>query len=662
MCGISALFAKSLAPNVAKAIVPMTSFARHRGPDDEGFAFFSRDSFLVLGGEDTPPEAYHNAFAHRPNRPFPAPLPEHIMAVLGHRRLAIIDLSPAGHQPFCTADQRYWITYNGEVYNYLEIRQELLNLGHSFVTQTDTEVILQAYAEWGPECLHKFNGMFAFIIYDSHRHRAFVARDRFGVKPLYFWNSPQGFLAFCSEIKQLTILPGWQACAYGQGLYDYLNWGVKDHSSQTLFSGVHQLRGGEMLEFVVGKDDLTSLKPVRWYHLRPRLFEGNFTNAIQEFRSLFEDAIRLRLRADVNIGSCLSGGLDSSSIVCVVNQLLRKQNTLGQQTTFTACSDIKRYDESDYASLVVKHTGVQAHYITPTLDLLFEHLPSLIWHQDEPFGSTSLYAQWSVFKKADQEKVKVILDGQGADEQLAGYHGFFGNHFYDLLLQMKGLTLWKEMKAAKHKHKDLRPLLLLLNKITPDFLRQPVRQWMGKTSADVSWMDHTRLNAQPSDPFKQEPQHSVVHQSIQQLTRSSVPMLLHWEDRNSMAHSVESRTPFLDYRLVEYTLGLPSEFKIKQGWTKHLLREAMQGVLPEPVRVRTDKMGFVTPEEHWIRHQAPERFLQAIQDTLDLTQSFIKPHAMDHAKRMVSGQKPFDFSLWRLICLGEWIKCFSVKC
>ena len=287
----------------------MTHLIRHRGPDDEGYVFFGADSLLITGGEDTPAEAYHTSFAHRPRQSYPATLPNGLTAAFGHRRLSIIDLSPAGHQPFCSPDQRYWIIYNGEIYNYLEIRQELAAKGYTFATQTDTEVILLAYLEWGQECLHRFNGMFAFLIFDRQSQQVFAARDRFGVKPLYFWSSPEGFIAFCSEIKQLTLLPGWCPKLHGQGVYDYLNWGIKDHHSRTLFSGVYQLRGGERVDFNIHTSDLSSVKPVRWYHLQPRPFQGSFQQAVQEFRFLLEDAIRLRLRADVKVGSCLSGGL-----------------------------------------------------------------------------------------------------------------------------------------------------------------------------------------------------------------------------------------------------------------------------------------------------------------------------------------------------------------
>lgn len=662
MCGIAALFAKSLTSEIARSIQPMTTLIRHRGPDDAGYVFISPSSQpLILGCEDTPADVYGASLPYTPNhlqRTFI--IPDATVAVLGHRRLSILDLSPAGHQPMCDPSRRYWITYNGEVYNFIEIRRELIEKGYRFGTQTDTEVILKAYEEWGSSCLERFNGMFAFVIFDSVEQTVFAARDRFGVKPLYFWKAPQGFIAFASEIKQLTVLPGWEAKMNGQCVYDFLNWGTKDHFADTFFAGVTQLQGGEFLHFTIEELERKQLNVKRWYTLKPTPFKGTLKDAAKGFHALLEDAIRLRLRADVEVGSCLSGGLDSSAIVCVANGLLRRLNAADRQMTFTACSDVRRFDERNFADMVVNQTGVNARYTTPSLQNLFKVCPALVWHQDEPFVSTSMYAQWSVFELVKQNQVKVVLDGQGSDEQLGGYHGFFGNHFYDLFVKLRWKSLLEEMRTAKKMHHALEPFSLLFNKLTPDFLRQHLRQMLGKTSRHTGWFDMKRLEANGRDPLWNDPHRSVYDQCLQQIHRSSLPMLLHYEDRNSMAHSVESRTPFLDYRLVEYVLGLPSEYKISMGWTKRILRESMKGILPEEVRIRIDKLGFVTAEEEWIRKDAPQLFKRAIKEAFDLSQGILKPSVLTAADEIIEGKRPFNYLLWRLISFGTWIKTFSV--
>jgi len=265
---------------------------------------------------------------------------------LGHRRLSILDISPYGHQPLCDSSSRYWIVFNGEVYNYKEIRDELEALGHLFVSGTDTEVILNAYNQWGKDCLNHFNGMWAFIIFDTKNGNLFVSRDRFGVKPLYYWYSPEGFLAFASEIKEFTVLPGWKAKLNGSRAYDFLvsEAGLANHTSETLFQDVYQLRGGEAVEVQVSTLS-TKLPIYRWYDLKINKFDITFEEAEKEFLELFQDAIRIRLRSDVPVGSCLSGGLDSSSIVCIVNDILKEEKLEEIQQTFSVCSDVEVFDE-----------------------------------------------------------------------------------------------------------------------------------------------------------------------------------------------------------------------------------------------------------------------------------------------------------------------------
>jgi asparagine synthase (glutamine-hydrolysing) len=467
-----------------------------------------------------------------------------------------------------------------------------------------------------------------------------------------------------SEIKQFSTLPGWAPRANAQRSFEFLNWGWLDHTEQTLFEGVRQLRGGESIHCSL--EELSAGLPIkRWYELKPRAFQGDAQTAAEEFQSLFTDSVRLRLRADVAVGSCLSGGLDSSSIVCVANRLLRAAGVESQQSTFSACAKEKRYDEREYIDLVVADTGVRAHYVYPALEALFDTLGAMTWHQDEPFGSTSPYAQWHVFKLAAGAQVKVLLDGQGADELLGGYHSFFAAHFAGLLVGGHFATLVHEARAAKRLH-GLGAVGLsgyLANALLPEGLRQPLRRLGGKASSTASWFDKRRFTIDDRDPALA---HGHKTTSVNEMSRallldSSIPKLLHWADRNSMAHSVESRLPFLDFRLAEFVLGLPPEIKLSGATTKRVLRDAMRGELPERVRMRMDKMAFATPEQKWIRQDAPERFQLELRKAVDASHGMLNDAALSQLDAVVAGKAPFDFLVWRMISFGAWMSRFGVQ-
>jgi asparagine synthase (glutamine-hydrolysing) len=671
MCGIAAILG-SPPGGIEHAARSMGDAVRHRGPDDEGFVFLARGSApQVFGGPDTPPACYGSGLPYATAAPLREGAAPGAEIALIHRRLAIVDVSAAGHGPMSYAGDRVWITYNGEVYNFVELRAELEALGHAFRSHTDTEVILAAWREWGRDFLSRLNGMFAFVLVDLDRRTFLAARDRWGIKPLYTWTSPLGFTAFASEIKQFAALPGWTPRVNGQRAYDFLNWRVTDHTEQTLFAGVHQLRGGEVFETTWPADEGGPTRfppgeplPVRrWYSVRPAPFRGSAADAAEEFRHLLTDAVRLRLRADVPVGSCLSGGLDSSAIVCTMDRLLREGGG-GVQKTFSACSEDPRFDERRWIETVVGATAVEPHYVYPSMDGLFEDLDALAWHQDEPFASTSIYAQWEVFRLARANGVVVMLDGQGADEQLAGYHTFFPPRWAGLLKAGHLRTLRRELAAAErlHGYSAWTASKQMLNILLPGPARRLGRRFAARTALSPGWLDTASLNAAPGDPFAERGQttSSVEALSVVQLTATNLQMLLHWEDRDSMAHSVESRIPFLDYRLVEFVLGLPTEYKISDGITKRVLREGMRGVLPEPVRGRMDKMGFLTAEEAWVRERAPERFRAAVRDAVEVSDGILRPEAMTKFDRTISGAEPWEPFAWRIISFGAWMRRFGV--
>jgi asparagine synthase (glutamine-hydrolysing) len=668
MCGITAILSSGVD---ASEVLRMNNLIRHRGPNDEGFTFFSDARTTCVGGKDTPPEAFAGDLAFRPRsliQDMSSPADSYL--VFGHRRLSIVDLSVSGHQPMCDREERYWITYNGEIYNHVELRKELEVLGHTFFSHSDTEVILAAYREWGESCQSRFDGMWAFIIHDREQGSLFISRDRFGIKPLYYWTAPDGTLAFASEIKQFTEMAGWQAKINPQRAYDFLAWSILDHTTETLFDRVYQLAPGCCANIDVKKyrDIVTPdgrLPGTRWYKLEAAKFTGNFDDATRELRARLTDAVRAHLRADVPVGSCLSGGLDSSSIVCLIEQLLHEEPNPATQKTFSACADVKRFDERVWIDQVVDATGVEAHYVYPAIEDLSATIPSLVWHQDEPFGSTSIYAQWQVFKSAAGNGATVMLDGQGADEQLAGYHGFFSPLLGSLFKRGRWFALAREMRAMKklHGYSLFSAGKFLANSLLPEVLRDFVRRKAGRTNGAPEWLDIRQLGCINRNPFRAVGAvgtDSVRDLSIAQLTASNLQMLLHWEDRDSMAHSIESRVPFLDHRLVEFALGLPDEYKLANGVTKRVLRQAMRGILPDPVRNRMDKLGFVTPEEIWLREQAPNFFRERLIFAIDRSRGIIKADALKMFEEIVDGARPFNFAIWRLISFGEWLERFDV--
>lgn len=431
-------------------LAAMSRLLRHRGPDDEGFALFDgRVKVQLTGGDDTPEAVFDCKSDYAPRGRIEMASKDGLRLALGHRRLSILDLSPLGHQPM-TRDGRFWIVFNGEIFNYIELRDELRGLGVQFRTESDTEVLLAAYERWGTDCLARFNGMWAFAIYDRERGELFLARDRFGVKPLYYWRSPLG-LAFSSEVKAFTALPGWSSRLNRARGWDFLALGLSDHTDETLFANVHQLRGGECLSLRLSDLPAAERLPVRrWYELKPdpQAAGLSYAEAAKTVREKLLDAVRLRLRSDVPLGSCLSGGIDSSAIVCCVNHLLPKSSFRSAQHTFTACSHDSAYDERHFAELVADATGAEADFIYPQPEQLFELLERITWHQDEPFNSTSIYAQWALFTAAAGAGIKVMLDGQGGDEVFAGYHMFWNPYFSELFRRGQIVECNREIQAA----------------------------------------------------------------------------------------------------------------------------------------------------------------------------------------------------------------------
>lgn len=642
MCGITGLFCSTGINDLVTSFQRANTIVQHRGPDGQGFTFF----------DTRQDENAHFSFYE--SLPDMSSIPNATLA-LGHRRLAIIDLSDAGIQPMSNAKGTLWITYNGEVYNYIELRRELEGAGHVFRSQSDTEVILHAYEEWGESCVNRFNGIWAFAIADLNRRKLFCSRDRFGVKPFnYFFDGK--YFVFGSEIKQILCFPFIRREVNEQILYDFIAYAALDHSTETFFKGVHRLFQGHNLTLDL-RDSSVSIQ--QYYQPKMQIdYTIGFDEAAEEFQRLLKDSIRLQLRSDVEVGSCLSGGLDSSSIVCLINRQLVRDGRTTIQRTFSSHFDNEEANELEYMQEVIQATRVKADFIYPKANDLLQDLERLIWHQEEPFGSTSIFAQWSVFKLVHKHGIKVMLDGQGADEQLAGYLGLTSYYFSELKTKQRYLKLiYERAQYAKSQGESWINYIfghLMQNR---PLLHKPMSwlhpQFAGKYRANGPYLKNLSVK-----PFGEK---EKLNNILYQLTfQGNLQQLLRYEDRNSMAFSVEARVPFLDHRLVEFVFSLPSGFKIRDGLTKRVMRDSMTGILPEKIRQRTGKLGFATPERSWQQTTLRPLVEKAIYS--EELSSYILPDKAKSYLEQLEKYNLLDFSPWRWLNLSLWLRQYELTC
>lgn len=590
---------------------------------------------------------------------------------MGHRRLAIIDTSDAGLQPMADPTGRFHLIYNGELYNYLELREELKARGEIFRTETDSEVLLRAYAVWGEAALDRFRGMFALLIWDQIKKRLFAARDRFGIKPLYMVTNAHG-VAFASEIKQLLGLPGLSGRMNLARVYDFLASGIADHTAETMFDGVMQLRGGECAVVDAGDTGPVEVRVRRWYAITDpnRHLALSELEAAERFRQLLTDAVRIHLRSDVPVGGCLSGGLDSSSIVCLMADMLGSRNGGANVNTVSACYAEKSVDEKPFMDAVVARSRAKPHYVFPRAEDVFARAAEITWHQDEPFGSTSIFAQWCVFEEAKRAGIKVMLDGQGADEQLAGYHFCFPVYIAQLIRTGRLASALRALRERYEFHGVTlsQQLPQVLMHLLPQKLATVARQNCTGV-ARGRWLSPrppTRGNSSnaidtATDHLGLPRAHDIAALCVVMTFASNLPLLLHWEDRNAMAHSIEARVPFLDHPLVEFAIALGNNHKIVGASTKRVLRLAMNGTLPDEVINRRDKLGFATPETTWFRGPLKDFMRQGVEMTLvRFPELFNAQATRTLANEMFDDTRPIDFALWRIANLGIWGERFGI--
>lgn len=625
MCGISSIISKSSQPISPLLIQEMTDTINHRGPDGEGY--FIGQNFA-----------------------------------LGHRRLAIIDLTEDGNQPMS-----YWgltIVFNGEIYNYLELKEELQQLGYLFATHSDTEVILAAYHRWGQQCLERFVGMWSFVLYDQQKNILFGSRDRFGVKPFLYTDTSDYFL-IGSEIKQFTACESFKPILNKTATYDYLSKGLLNHNNETFFEGIFNLPGGHWLVY-----DLSTHQKVieRWYKPDLAPIQGiSFEAAAVRYRDLLAESVRLRERSDVQVGAALSGGLDSSAIVCLMHEDNEDRKNF---QTITSCYTQKEYDEQIFADTVTQKTGFAAHKIFPDLnDLLQQNLLDvMVWHQEQPFSTASHFSEYKVFEAAQKKGIKVMLLGQGSDEHTAGYPAFYMAHYLQLLKSGRIFTLIYELKfKAKNEQIPFFKTCLsfarflfinaLLHWIKYNLLRHSV---LVPTWYSITPLGITENKLPTPDLRRLINLRSVRQLSHDQVFCSSIPYQVHSEDRNSMLHSIESRAPFLDHRLVEFMLKLPDDFKIRRGQRKAIMRKALDGILPDSIRDRTDKMGFVAPDELWFK-QNPDLILKALTDAIQDSKGIFTQDLILSYQLFLEGKRAFDDRYMKALTLSSLIRQYKLE-
>lgn len=647
MCGILGIINKN---NTCKGqdLQRACTIIRHRGPDDEGFlTWMDGNEPDIYAGEDTAASTkQHWKYDDLPaNASF--------KVGLGHRRLSIVDLSPGGHQPMRLSQAKLSIVFNGEIYNYIEIKKELEKIGHRFHSTSDTEVILHAWEEWGPDCLHDFNGMFAFIILDEEKQELYAVRDRFGVKPLYYYEN-ENAIYFASEIKQIRTAPGYKFELNEPIARQYLAMGVTDHSLSTFEKNIKSVgQGGYIqVDLLDGKYEL--FESGWYYHDTHPNFNG-YDEATILYKNTLTDAVDLRLRSDVKVGSCLSGGLDSSSIVCIAAELLKQKGDFAGQETVTASFEDLKYDEWKFAEEVIKKTSAHPHKVFPSFCWLERDMDKLIWHQDQPFSSTSVFSQWAVFQKTHETGLKVMIDGQGADEQLAGYGGHDLSMYSGLLHKMELGELIDEARFYKNETGNW-PYGFLLGAIQlniPVLSKLLPAKYRVKAPSAVDWLSKPEPGSIYTDFAA-----NMVEFLRRQRKFQPLPALLRYEDHNSMAWSVESRTPFMDFRLVELSEHLPERFMYKHGVRKRILRDAMNGVIPGSIQNRRDKMGFVTPEELWFRGEGKEWFLENIDNACKQFGGNLLDagKVMQYVNEILDNKRKFDSMPWRIVCFYRWYK------
>ncbi len=606
----------------------MTEAVAHRGPDGSGVAFYGDSDRGFAESSDEGTLDWRVA--------------------LGHRRLSILDLSDAGRQPMAYRD-RLWITFNGEIYNYVELRRELEQSGREFRTNTDTEVILAAYDAWGTDCFQRFRGMWGLVLIDGRRRQAIVSRDRLGIKPVYLVRTPH-LIGIGSEIKQFASLPGVKLAPNGPVVRDYL-WTGYEQAGETFFAGIAPLAEGtwQTIDLATG----TMAEPVQFWHperISPAI--GDADEAAQRFREVLSESVSIHLRSDVPVGCALSGGLDSSAIAGCVRHLAN--GSARPLETFSVVFPGCAVDEQSYARQVVEFCNCSPHYSTPTPEDFLDDLDRFLWIHDEPVGSLAQYACYALARLTRSCSVPVTLNGQGGDEILAGYWQSYFMHLRGLARSGRFLRLgWSFARSV-------------LPGGNPEMIKQvPVMlgRYRARRAAAVELKDeqqderHPTVVARLNELFAMSEQQRRVHE----IRRLYLPRLLKWDDRNFMAFGVEGRYPFLDHELIELALSFRPETLYSRGWIKEPIRRGLQGLLPQSILRRRTKFGFETPQSEWLRgplRPTLEKWLSGDAPIWEMAdREKVRALSRDVWSRQTTGDEAGQ-SLMRLYLADRWMRVF----
>ncbi len=612
----------------------MLNRLQHRGPDDHGWLTYSGKQ--LRKGKGKPPDE-----------------PTEVMLL--HRRLSILDLSEGGHQPMTSRDGRYHIVFNGEIYNYVELRNELKGAGLTFHTESDTEVLLAAFDHWGAGCLQRLVGMFAFVILDSEARKLFLARDFFGIKPLYYSKTPSR-LAFASEIKVLLELPDIARHVNPQGVFHYMRSGLTDFNEETLFREVHQLPPAHYLE--VSLDENRQLQPISYWAIDIDDTEDlTFEEAALQLRQLFLESIELHMRSHVTVGASLSGGMDSSAITMAMHHLAPEGQALH---TFSYITDDRATSDERWIDLVSSATSATVHKIRSTPDGFARDMDEFIVAQDEPVGGPSVYAQYLVYRCAKQAGVKVVMDGQGADEIFAGYNEFLVTRFLSLCRNLRfpeALRFYRH--ALDHQPNLGKSMRRIGTRMLPRWLQGRVRR-----DTDVlnrAWFEQRDI-ATERPPWAVAAAYTTRTLLHELMSRTQNPMQLRYGDRNAMAFGVENRVPFLTPQLVEFIFRLPEEHLIgADGARKNVLRAALRGIVPDAVLDRKDKLGFQKPHRSSMIGLRPYVEQVLVNDVANQVSALNLDKVQEQWAEVLSEKSPFDYRAWRWINLIRWAELTNAR-
>jgi len=615
MCGIAGIIQTYATRFTPEHLKKMTDALAHRGPEGEGL--WQNDS---------------------------------VNALLGHRRLSIIDLSESAAQPMHYMG-RYTIIHNGEIYNYIELKNELKQEGYAFRTQSDTEVIAAAFDYWQEDCVDHFDGMFAFAIWDEVEKELFAARDRFGEKPFFYYFDGTTLL-FASEMKALWTA-GIKKLPNLQLLFNFITIGYTDNPSrpeETFYTNISKLPPASSLLFTMGSGELVIEK---YWDLDTAVNNKSISDkdAIEQFNELFSNSVKRRLRSDVAIGFSLSGGLDSSSVVATVHN----SNILSYAPqAFTAVFPGYEKDESLYSAQVANRFSLQQHTTSVSSDDMLDEWEKLCYHQEEPFGSASIYAQYKVYSLAARHPIKVLLDGQGADETLAGYHKYYKWYWQELFVRRR-LFKSGELKAARklgiNEEFGLKNIIAAL---FPDLASVVLERQYLLRALKHEDLHRDFVRQQSREAYYTTPEYFNLNGALHFNTViHGLEELLRYADRNSMAFGCEVRLPFLDHELVSFLFSLSSNFKIRDGWTKWLLRKSMQDRLPNEIVWRRDKVGFEPPQQQWMQEKRLQDAIRKARNKL-VNHQILDERVLDKPITALSSHAANNYD-WRYLSAASWL-------